>query len=488
MSTKTERLFIARAISGAIRDKNFFNDLVASGVSGKIIGDDIAAQIFASIEDAYKNSKLTKLDFEVIQARCADACRANATDFKNLVSISYIEDTISDAKDQDFYLEKAVADDIAKELKTIATNKKISEMLKDAADQAASAKNGVSIALKSLGDLQSKISREMGMKSKTSTIKEMKQKILTDITTEEDPPVSTGFPRIDEALFGGFQKSYLVYVCGRPGMAKTQVLINMLIRAADEGRKVLFMTYELPSPFIVKRILAYKSMMTLSQLIGGTRSKEKITQDDIDMLMKTIDDVSENIYVCDAAGMNISESAAYVRSEIESKGIEAAFFDYAQIIRTPDGRVPDKESDYASISFVLRELAASCNIPVVSAAQLNREVEKRKNKRPILSDLRSSGSFENDARVVIGLYRDEYYNKYSEDQNILEMSILKNTNGELVTTRNFFNKQKCTILELDEQHNDESSTYGYDNSQDFNQPEAQDGKLFEDSYDNGYGN
>jgi replicative DNA helicase len=148
--------------------------------------------------------------------------------------------------------------------------------------------------------------------------------------------------------------------------------------------------------------------------------------------------------------MNIAESAAFVRSEIESKDIGSAYFDYVQIIRTPDGRVPDKESDFASISFILRELAAGSNIPVIAAAQLNREVEKRKNKRPALSDLRSSGSLENDARVVIGLYRDEYYNKFSEDKDILEMSILKNTNGELITTRNFFNKPKCTILELEE--------------------------------------
>jgi replicative DNA helicase len=478
MSTKTERLFISRAISGSIRDKNFFNNLVASGVSKGVIGDEIASQIFDQISSCYENSNLQKLDFDVIHARCADASRENAKDFAGLVSLSCIEEIIKDAKDQKFDITKECAEDVGRELKSIHVNKKISNALKDASDTAATSRLGVSMALKTLGDLQSKISREMGFKSKTTTIKEMKQKILSDITTEEDPPISTGFPQIDDALFGGFQKSYLVYVCGRPGMAKTQVLINMMIRAAEAGRKCLFMTYELPSPFIVKRILAYKSNMTLSQLIGGTRSKEKITQEDIDMLMETIDRMSDNIFVCDASGMNIAESAAYVRSEIESKGIQVAYFDYVQIIRTPDGRVPDKESDFASISFVLRELAASGGIPVVSAAQLNREVEKRKNKRPALSDLRSSGSLENDARVVIGLYRDEYYNKHTDDQNILEMSLLKNTNGGLITTRNFFDKQKCKILELDE-NREEPYKESWDNlGQEPNQ-EVKNGSLFE---------
>jgi replicative DNA helicase len=219
------------------------------------------------------------------------------------------------------------------------------------------------------------------------------------------------------------------------------------------------MTYELPAQFIVKRILAYKSELTLGQLIGGVRSKEKISDEDIVKLETLIERLEDNIFICDAAGMNIAESAAFVKSEIESKGISSAYFDYVQIIRTADGRVPDKESDFASISFILRELAASQQIPVVAAAQLNREVEKRKDKRPVLSDLRSSGSLENDARVVLGLYRDEYYNKFSEDKDILEISILKNTNGELNTLRTFFNKPKCTILELEENREEPNDAY-----------------------------
>ncbi len=478
MGSKVERLCSSRAIAGAIRSRSFFNDLIANGVCKKIIDDEISGQIFDTISSAYVETKSSSLDFDVIKAKCVDNTRANATDFKNLVSMSFVEETIEDARKQQFETTKDHAMEIAIELKSAYTNRKIAETLKEASESAATSKNGVSLALKTLGNLQSSISREMGMKSKVTTIQEMKNKIISDITTEEDPPVTTGFPRLDEAFFGGFQNSYLVYICGRPGMAKTQVLINMMLRAADEGRRVLFMTYELPAPFIIKRILAYKTNMTLSQLIGGTRSKEKISKDDIDQLSETIDKLSKNIYVCDAAGMNIAESAAFVRSELETKGIEAAYFDYAQIIRTPDGKVPEKESDFSSISFTLRELAASCNIPVISAAQLNREVEKRKNKRPLLSDLRSSGSFENDARIVIGLYRDEYYNKHTEDQNILEMAVLKNTNGELVTTRNFFNKQKCTILELDENHSEDQQQWNnyYDNG---NQEESpRDGSLY----------
>jgi len=441
---------ILQTIRASCESSGLFNEILANGVSADSFEDmDPSRYVFSAISAIRGASKSQKLDKGTLIAKSLDIVEKESRD-PGIVLV--FEHKINEIVEESFKLDcdKIDTEYAASVIVAECVQRRISEQLLCFSENIKDGKKNASQTLKELGELQISVSRSLGKKSKVSTILEMKDKIISDLTTEEDPPVPTGFRGLDDALLGGFQNSYLVYVAGRPGMAKTQVLINMAIRAAQAGKKVLFMTYELPAPFIVKRILAYLSDLTLGQLIGGVKSKDKISQEDIEKLRRLIDSLEQNIFVCDACGMNIAESAAFVRSEIESKDIGSAYFDYVQIIRTPDGRVPEKESDFASISFILRELAAGSNIPVIAAAQLNREVEKRKNKRPALSDLRSSGSLENDARVVIGLYRDEYYNKFSEDKDILEMSILKNTNGELITTRNFFNKPKCTILELEE--------------------------------------
>jgi len=450
---------VLQAISASCNSCSRFNEILAEGVTEESFDKDSQYRfIFSAISSIYKSSSAKKIDKDMLLAKSIDMAESATKDPGR--SLVY-EHKITDSVETAFGLDPSAVDTsyVSSEIIKEFVQKKVAEELKQFSDDMADGTKNASQCLKDLGDLQIDISRSLGKKSKTCTIREMKDQIIDEMTSELDPPVPTGFPSLDEALLGGLQKSYLVYVAGRPGMAKTQILINMMIRAADTGKKVLFMTYELPAQFIVKRILAYKSELTLGQLIGGVRSKEKISDEDIVKLETLIERLEDNIFICDAAGMNIAESAAFVKSEIESKGISSAYFDYVQIIRTADGRVPDKESDFASISFILRELAASQQIPVVAAAQLNREVEKRKDKRPVLSDLRSSGSLENDARVVLGLYRDEYYNKFSEDKDILEISILKNTNGELNTLRTFFNKPKCTILELEENREEPNDAY-----------------------------
>lgn len=441
---------IYHAFAAAISSKTRFNEMVAAGVSERsFCENDPNKFIFLALKKIYKDGSASKLDPNVVKAKAIDIASESGIDPTRVILYeNKIFGTIEACRSVDLSL--VDIEFACDNIRADSIRRNISERLKEMSEDLDCGKKNSGQAVKGLGELQISVAREIGIKSKVSTVKDMKSKIISDLTTEIDPPTTTGFPGIDEALLGGLQNSYLVYVAGRPGMAKTQILINMMIRAAEAGKKCLFMTYELPAPFIVKRILAYKSQLSLGQLIGGLKCSDKVSPEQLADLERVIDSFNENVFVCDAAGMNIAESAAFVRGEIESKGIGAAYFDYVQIIRTPDGRVPEKESDFASISFILRELAASCNIPVVAAAQLNREVRKRKNKRPCLSDLRSSGSLENDARVVIGLYRDEYYNKYSEEKDILEMSILKNTNGELITTKNFFNKPKCTILELDD--------------------------------------
>lgn len=454
-----------RLLRSIAENRNQYLYSVSNGLSCEVFSDKLHKSYFTALDKLFSDNRIKSAAKSTIIALMKDDVAKDGNSPMFGIIPMFVDEVFS--SDQ-----ITTSDEIKWAIDQIRSNSalvNLADGLSEISSMASSGKSDSSQIIGEINKLQINISKLSSEKSKIITVHDVKDNIVKSLTTKEDPPVTTGFPTLDNLLFGGFQRSYLTYVCGRPGMCKTQVLVNMALRAADSGKKVLFMTYELPADFIVKRILAYKTRMNLGQLIGGANSKEVITQDDIDCLLDEYSDITKNIRICSSSGMNIVESVALIKNEMAMYGVEAAYLDYVGIIRTADNKVPERESDFAGISFMLRELAASENIPVIVAAQLNREVEKRKNKRPQLSDLRSSGSFENDARIVLGLYRDEYYNPATDAQHILEMSILKNTNGELRTINNFFNAQKCMILELDENMQSEpQSTYRDNGKNSFN--------------------
>lgn len=445
MANNTQRNAINRLLITISNDKEKYLLATANGLSEKVLVDQLQALYFSAVDKVFTNSKAINVPKSSILAGMMDGIPKSSPQMLGLIPVFLDDIHTSPTLGSDDEVLWALG-----HAKESAASFRLSESLADISTKSCNGDISSSEALGEISKVQLEISSLSNTKSKVTTLLESKDDIIRSLTSKDDPPATTGFRSLDRVLFGGFQNSYLCYVCGRPGMCKTQALVNMAIRAADSGKKPLIMTYELPAPFIVKRCLAYKTNMPLAKLIGGANSQDPVTDDEIEDLKIQYAMLQDNIRICSSSGMNVIESASLIKNEIAVNGVDIVFLDYVQIIRTPDGKVPEREADFASISFVLRELAASENIPVIAAAQLNREVEKRKNKRPMLSDLRSSGSFENDARVVLGLYRDEYYNPHTDDQNILEISVLKNTNGELITTKNFFNKQKCQIFELEE--------------------------------------
>lgn len=455
--TKELQCYEVKCIHASSRDREFYTQITALGITPDHFLDKANSILFKCIENAYKKDNCTKIDFDVLVARAQDQVTQTVQPSQISLTSMAVNSTVNECRSitsSDFteHVEAAV-----EKMKTAYSKMIIAEKLEKMRVEISLPSSNPSKTLAEIAALQSDIVRSMDFNSKSSTIFEMKDEIIDSITGDYDPPITSGFPTLDNMLHGGLQPSYLIYVAGRPGMAKTQVLVNMAARGAKElnlkrpDKKVMFLTYELPKPFIAKRMLASESNLTLSQLIGGPGNKDKVSAEELEELKRCIDSFNKNIILVNAMSMNVSESAAFVENAVRTQGVCAAYFDYVQIMRTHDNKIPEKEGDIASISFVLRELAANCNIPVIAAAQLNRDVEKRKDKRPKLSDLRSSGALENDARVVLGLYRDEYYNPNTDHQNILELGILKNTNGGTKTFNTFFNPTKCSIYELEEE-------------------------------------
>lgn len=276
---------------------------------------------------------------------------------------------------------------------------------------------------------------------------------------DELPGVATGLVDLDEAV-GNFRPGEYSIVAGRPGSGKTAVLLNMSLYAPVVKKTPgLFITCEMPPRAIARRaisILSKKAWLRsddpldqvtipyykLRNPIRYPLSVEEIER--MQRIQNALVDVP--LYIEDGAGLTTAEIDAMVARYIEegktdpSKAIRFVALDYYQLVNLPNFKGDTKDQPvYEAVSEALRLIARKHNIPVIVNAQLSRLVEHRQDKRPMLSDLRNSGKAEQDADVVIGLYRDEYYNgDRSEDPGIIELILLKVRDGETKTIRAHF--------------------------------------------------
>ena len=242
--------------------------------------------------------------------------------------------------------------------------------------------------------------------------------------------VPTGFSDFDN-MTAGLQGSDLILIAARPAMGKTAFALNIAAHAAiRENVPVALFSLEMSKDQLVNRILCMEAMVDSNKVRTG-----KLEEDDWNKLAGVVGPISDSgIYIDDTPGISIMEIRTKCRKLKMEKDIGLIVIDYIQLIQGSSNRKNgSREQEIAEISRTLKILAKELNVPVVALSQLSRAVEQRPDHRPMLSDLRESGSIEQDADIVIFLYRDDYYNPDSEDKDIAEVIIAKHRAGSTGT-------------------------------------------------------
>ena len=230
---------------------------------------------------------------------------------------------------------------------------------------------------------------------------------------------------------GGFHKSELILIAARPAMGKTAFALNIATNAAVRyNTPVVVFSLEMSKEQCANRILCAQAMVDSQKVARGD-----IDDDEWGKLAVASGELSESagIFIDDTAGINIAEIRAKCRKLKLEKNIGLIVIDYLQLIQG-SGKASGREQEIAEISRSLKILAKDIDVPVIALSQLSRSPEQRPDHRPMLQDLRESGSIEQDADMVMFIYRDDYYNPQSEQTNIAEIIVAKNRSGPVGTS------------------------------------------------------
>lgn len=206
-------------------------------------------------------------------------------------------------------------------------------------------------------------------------------------------------------------------------------MLNEALESAQKGTKSIFISIEMTMIQCFQRIVAKLAGIDSGKL---QQPKEMTTEDWKKLKMaaeEVVDLFNGKLWIIEVSSLNNARLRRIIQDHKKKHDIDNVYVDYVQIMSTDKGEKPETESDYASISQGIRITCKEENVHIAVGSQLSREVEKRDDKRPKASDLRNSGAFEQDAARVVGLYRDEVYNKETEEPNIMEVIILKNRFG-----------------------------------------------------------
>lgn len=241
--------------------------------------------------------------------------------------------------------------------------------------------------------------------------------------------VPTGFTELDYKT-AGFHGSDLILIAARPAMGKSAFALNIATNAAVKANvPVVIFSLEMSKEQMVNRILCSEAMVDSNKVRTG-----KLDEDDWTKLAGAIGPLSEaEIYIDDTPGISVMEIRAKCRKLKLEKNIGMVVIDYLQLVQGSNKRNGSREQEISEISRSLKILAKEIGVPVVALSQLSRAVEQRPDHRPMLSDLRESGAIEQDADIVMFLYRDDYYNQDSEKKDIAEVILAKHRGGSTGT-------------------------------------------------------
>jgi len=264
--------------------------------------------------------------------------------------------------------------------------------------------------------------------------------------------IPSGFVDLDR-MTAGFQRSDLIIVAARPSVGKTAFALNIAQNVGVRAREtVAIFSLEMSAAQLVQRMICAEANVDAQRMRTG-----HLEGDDWEKLTMAIGALSEaQIFIDDTPGITVADIRAKCRRLKKEKGLGMILIDYLQLIQGRGKAGENRQQEVSEISRTLKQIARELEVPVIALSQLSRGVEQRQDKRPMMSDLRESGSIEQDADIVSFLYRDDYYDKESEKKNIIEIIIAKQRNGPVGTVELVFLKQYNKFVSIDRAHQDPS--------------------------------
>lgn len=258
--------------------------------------------------------------------------------------------------------------------------------------------------------------------------------------------VTTGFTDLNR-ITNGLHKSDLILLAARPSMGKTALALNIAANAARVGKTVALFSLEMSKTQLGNRLLSTMSDVDSMSLNTGNLSDENMRD-----LITALEQMEQyKLFIDDTAGITLLEMRSKARRIKHEHGLDLIVIDYLQLMQGGRSRLSEqnRQQEISEISRSLKALARELDVPILALSQLSRNVEMRAEKKPQLSDLRESGSLEQDADMVMFLYRDEYYNRDdTSNQNIAELILAKNRNGPTTSIRLQFKKETMRFGDL----------------------------------------
>lgn len=258
--------------------------------------------------------------------------------------------------------------------------------------------------------------------------------------------VPTGLSELDRELHG-LQKSDLILIAARPAMGKTSFALNLASNAAIRGHvPVAIFSLEMSVSQLVSRLISSEMLINSEHLRTG-----ELDDEDWEKIAASLNSLGEApIYLNDSTNVTVSDIRAKCRRLKLEKGLGLIVIDYLQLMQGT--RSENRQQEVSDISRSLKILAKELDVPIITLSQLSRSPDQRADHRPMLSDLRESGAIEQDADIVLFLYRDEIYNPDSEQKNIAECIIAKHRNGSTGTVKMYWAGKYTRFMNLDKQH------------------------------------
>ena len=262
--------------------------------------------------------------------------------------------------------------------------------------------------------------------------------------------IPSGFPDLDR-MTAGFQKNDLIIVAARPSVGKTAFALNIAQSVATKTNEtVAIFSLEMGAEQLVMRMLCAEGNLDAQRMRTG-----KLTAEDWGKLSLALGSLSNSkVFIDDTPGIKVNDIRTKCRRLAQEYGLGMILIDYLQLIQGSGKSRENRQQEVSEISRTLKEIARELQVPVIALSQLSRGVESRQDKRPMMSDIRESGSIEQDADIVAFLYRDDYYEKDTEKKDIIEIIIAKQRNGPVGTVELAFRKEYNKFLSIDRNHQD----------------------------------
>lgn len=406
-------------------------------LSGEYFYNEANAKIFETLQEL--NNEGSPIDITIVTNRLSD--KKILSQVGNVEYLSEIIDSVPSASNVDYYI------NIVKEK---MVGRKIIETATEIANDAYASEDSIYDVL---DNAEMKMLRIGNMRKTTEfqSIQDVayrEQANLEKLAEQgsEITGLATGFTDFDK-LTAGLQPNQFVIIAARPAMGKTAFMLNLATNAAMHSNKsVAVFNLEMSAEQLTNRVL-----QSLGQINGSKMRTGRLEHNDWRRLNEAISKLSGvNLYIDDTPGITVGEIRSKCRRLSNSdKGLGLVVIDYLQLITGPAKTAGNRQQEVSEVSRSLKMMALELGVPVVAAAQLSRAVESREDKRPIMSDLRESGSIEQDADIVSFLYRDDYYNKEArrdDNASITEFIIGKNRSGPTTTIELLFKKDTSTFV------------------------------------------